>query len=580
MLATGQPTHAFDSDVVQGNIIIRCASDDEKLLLLSGKELSLKSEDLVIADEVEAIALAGVMGGEKDSILPETSKVILEIANFNALSVRRTSIRHEVRTEAATRFEKGIDPERADLALSMAMRMFAEIFPEIKVTGFHDNYPNKLKQNEIVVSLEWLEKRLGQKMSKEQLEAILTKLGFTVLFKDMYNIGKIMSITVPTWRSTGDVSIPDDIMEEIARIHGLENFEPTPITTSFDGAINQPEIDLDRKIREYLAFRCGMNEVYTYPWVSEEYINALSIGNGMLEMTSPPSPGERYLRSSLLPNLCKAVADNLRYFNEFAIFESAQVFFDTDYSEQYDPRESLPLQRKHIAGAFVAGSDEYCKVFRNAKSVIESMARLVHMEPLELIRSEDTDKPAWADDVVRMSIFQQDKERDKGTVLLSCSEEKQDSRTVPLSRSLSRKIGDMGLLSQKAAQNCGIKNASVLLFELDMDALVPLASRTNKFKRIPEYPMTEYDVSLLFDSHVKWEEIRQCAAGKDSPDNLLREVSFIEEYKGKQVPEGKKSITMRFLIGSLKKTLTSDEIESCAAAIVKRLGKVLGGATR
>jgi len=552
MLATGQPTHAFDSDVVKGNIIIRCADKGEKLLLLNGKELALSAQDLVIADEVEAIALAGVMGGEKDSILPETERVILEIANFNALSVRRTSIRHEVRTEAATRFEKGIDPERADLALSMAMTMLSELFPEKKITGFHDNYPRKLEKSKINIPLNWLEKRLGLKLSNKVLEGILGRLGFEVRFETSESAGEIMHVITPTWRSTGDISIPDDIMEEVARIHGLENFKATAISTTFEGAINQPKIDLDRKIREYLAFRCAMNEVYTYPWVSDEYIDALQLqAVPALEMTSPPSPEERYLRSSLLPNICKAVSDNLRYYNEFAIFESAQVFFNKDYKQDYDKRESLPLQRKHVAGAFIAGSDDYSKVFRNAKGVIESMARFVHMEPLVLERNENAEKPVWADDVVWLSIT------------LS-----------------GEKIGSMGLLSQKAAQGCGIKNASVMLFELDIDALVPLPSRTNKFTHIPEYPINEYDVSVLFDTSVKWEDIQKCAAGKESPDNLLRDVSFIEEYKGKQVPDGKKSVTIRLLIGSLKKTLTSDEIESCAAAIVKRLGKVLGGAPR
>ncbi|MCL2628224.1 MAG: phenylalanine--tRNA ligase subunit beta [Oscillospiraceae bacterium] len=553
MLATGQPTHAFDSDVVQGNIIVRRAKKGEKLLLLSGSELSLTDEDLVIADETEAIALAGVMGGAKDSILPTTDKIILEIANFDALGVRRTTIRHEVRTESSTRFEKGIDPERCDITLATAMQLFEQCYPgqDIKITGFFDNYPKKSEIKTIEVSLKWLEARLGIKLPNQRLESILGRLGFDVSFANKGS-DEIMSVVVPSWRSTGDVSIPDDIMEEVARIHGLENFEPTPITTAFEGAVNQPKVLIDRKIREYLAFKCGMNEVYTYPWVGEEYINAILPGSGeMLEMTSPPSPSERYLRSSLLPNLCKAVSDNLRYFNEFSIFESAQVMQGKDYKEEYDPRESLPLQRRHVAGAFVATADQYSKVFRHAKGVLEAMARSVHMEEITLVRGEACDKPVWADDVVWLAIKIGDKT-----------------------------IGCMGLLSQKAAQGCGIKNASTMLFELDIDALEPLQSRTNKFTHIPEYPISEYDVSLLFDEGVKWEDIRQCAAGKEGPDNLLREVSFVEQYKGKQVPDGKKSVTIRLLIGSLKKTLTSDEIESCAAAIVKRLGKVLGAAAR
>jgi len=561
MLATGQPTHAFDSDLIKGHISICRAGDSEKLLLLNGKELNLSTEDLVIADEEEAVALAGVMGGAKDSILPETNKVILEIANFDALSVRRTAMRHEVRTESATRFEKGIDPERVDLAFAIAMQLFADLFPDMIVTGFHDNYPSPLVRKEIDVSLDWLEKRLGKRLSNERITGLLSRLGFDITF-DADN----MHITAPTWRSTGDVSIPDDIVEEVARIHGLENFEPKTIISEFEGPVNQPFIDIDRKIREYLAFRCGMTEIYTYPWVGDDYIKAiLTSSDGMLELSAPPSPDERFVRNSLLPNLCKAVADNLRYFDEFSIFESAQVIFDKDFTAPYDSREKLPLQRRNVAGAFAGSQDDLTILFRKAKGVLESLSRFVHMEPLSFGNAE---KPVWADDVVWLNIF----EEDRGTVHLC-----QDKGTVHLSL---RKIGNLALLSKKAALDCGIKNAAVMLFEIDIDSLKPLASRTNSFTHIPEYPMTDYDVSFLFDSEITWEKIYEAATAKMGPDSVLQSVSFVEEYTGRQIPEGKKSVTLRLVIGSLSKTLKSEEIENCANAIAKRLVKMLGAKPR
>jgi len=562
MLATGQPTHAFDSDVIAGSIIVRRSVDGEKLLLLNGAELTLSAEDLVIADGEGAVALAGVMGGAKDSILPTTDKAILEIANFDALSVRRTTIRHDVRTESSTRFEKAIDPERADLAFAIAMQLFADIYPEMIVTGFHDNYPKPLERKIVDVSLDWLEKRLGKELGKDYLINKLGLLGFDVEFVAGDATGgqspqaggqaPCIVITAPTWRSTGDISIPDDIVEEVARIHGFENFEAKPIETTFESAINQPVIDIDRKIREYLAFRCGMNEIFSYPWISEEYINAvLSDTNGMLEMSAPPSHEERFLRSSLLPGICKAVADNLRYFNKFSIFESAQVYFDKDYSSPNDPRESLPSQRRYITGAFIGEQGDTEVLYRKAKGVLESMSRFVHMEPLAF---EQVEKPVWADSIIWLNITKQ------GACPPAC--------------------GSFGLLSKKAALDCGIKNAAVMLFEIDVDALKPLLSRTNEFRHIPEYPMTDYDVSLLFDSGVKWEKIYEVATSKMGKDSLLQAVSFVEEYKGKQIPEGKKSVTLRLIIGSLSKTLTSEEIENCANAIVKRLVKTLDAEAR
>jgi phenylalanyl-tRNA synthetase beta chain len=544
MLATGQPTHAFDSDNIKGHITVRRARDAEKILLLNGRELSLSPDDLVIADEESSIGLAGVMGGEKDSVLPETKNVILEIANFDSIGVRRTATRHDIRTEASSRYEKAIDPERGDIALSLAMRMFAHFFPNMSVTGFCDIYPEKLKRSEIDVSLEWLERRLGRHIPESDISNILEHLGFNIVIK-----GNMMRAIAPTWRSTGDISIPNDIIEEIARMYGFENFKPMPITTTFEGAINQPEIDIDRKLREYLAFRCGMQEIITYPWISEEYVNAVFPDkDGMLSISTPPSPDEHYIRSSLLPSLCKAAADNLRFFSEFAIFESAQVFFDRDFSAFFDSRELLPPQRRNIAGAYVGDYENMHLLFRRTKGIVELLPRYIHTEPIAF---EKIKKPVWSDNTVWLNI-------------IHCGEA----------------IGNLALLSKKAALDCGIKNSAVMIFELDIDSLKPYPSRTNKFAQIPEYPMTEYDISILVDSPVKWEEISESVFGRTESDNLLRRVSFVNEYKGNNIPDGKKSITLRLLIGSLKKTLTSEEIENCANKVIRCLQNNLGAELR
>ena len=587
MLSTGQPTHAFDSDNIKGHIIVRRAGNEERLALLDGKELTLCPEDLVIADEENAVGLAGVMGGVKDSVLQDTTKVILEIANFEALGIRRTATRYEVRTEAAARNEKGIDPERCDIALSQAMRLFAEIYPGMAVTGFRDVYPKLLQRSEVEVSLDWLERRLGKRIPNDEISRMLENLGFEVEFdverpNDMPGVnsrGGSMRLIAPTWRSTGDISIPNDIMEEVARMHGLENFEPTSIAASFDSAINQQDVDIDRKIREYLAVRCGMQEVYTYPWISDEYVNTIQGSfDGMLEITAPPSPDERRLRSSLLPGLCKAAAGNAHNFDEFAIFESAQVFFDGNFSSEYDPRESLPHQHKSVAGAFVGSLDDVNALFRRAKGAIEALPRYVHAGALSFSAEE---KPVWADNVLWLNIVSVDSgdgsSNDENSDAGSSNTGNSDAGKSQVGEKL---IGNLALLSRKAALDCGIKNSAVMLFEMNMSELTPLTSRTNRFTHLPEYPMTDYDVSMLFSRDTKWEEILSVITSKKSADELLRGVSFVDEYRGRQVPDDKKSVTFRLVIGSLSKTLTAEEIETCAAAIVKRLGKNLGAELR
>ena len=542
MLATGQPSHAYDSDHIAGHIIVRRAKAGETLTLLNGKELPLSTDDLTIADDAGIVGLAGVMGGAKDSILPTTSKVILEIANFQAAGIRRTALRYDNRTEASARYEKAIDPERCDQALDLSMQLFSDLYPEMKVTGLVDEYPQHLKQAEIDVPLSWLERRLGKRLPPEEIRHKMELLGYGISFD-----GDNMHVVVPTWRSTGDVSIQADIMEEVARMYGYENFEAEPITTTFDGAINQLDKDLERRIKEYLAIRCGMQEIFTYPWMEESYVIAVLLcTEGILSLSTPPSPAERFVRSSLLPNLCKAVVKNERYFDEFSIFETAQVFRDENYTSPYDPREKLPSQRKNVAGAFVTTDKDITALFRKAKGVVEMMARYVHMETLTF---RQTEKPVWADNVVWLNIFRGEE-----------------------------KVGDLALLSKKVSMACGIKNLNVMLFQLDQDSLVPLKSRTNTFTHMAEYPMTDYDISLLLDGSVQWKDVLQTVGGIKS--ELLHGASFVDEYRGKQVPAGKKSLTLRLSIGSKEKTLTSSEIEEVASNVLNKIAKRFGAELR
>ena len=541
MLATGQPTHVFDSNHIVDHIEVRRANEGEKLQLLNDKDLALSTDDLVIADAEGAVALAGVMGGAKDSVLPDTSSVILEVANFESRGVRRTALRYDNRTEASARFEKAVDPERCDQALSLAMQCFKELYPEMKVTAFNDQYVKKLERKEIDVEFAWLDRRLGMRIPQEIVARKLGTMGYEVTFSETG-----MHIVVPTWRSTGDVSIKADIMEEVARMYGYENFEATSITTTFDGAINQLDVDLVRKIKEYLAFRCNMQEIFTYPWMTDEYVHALCPNtDNFLTLATPPAPNEKFIRATLLPNICKAIVKNERNFAEFAIFEEAQIFLDTDYTARY-AGEELPCQKKHLGCAFVGSSDNISGLFRQAKGVIGTMPSYTHMEGFTF---EKREKPYWADETVWLNI---------------CLN--------------GEKIGDLALLSKKAALACGIKMLSAVLVELDMDALVPFKSRTNRFARMAEFPMNEYDLSFLVDSMVKWSDIHTCVMGKKH--ELLRDIRFVDEYKGKQIPAGKKSVTVRLIIGSDEKTLTGAEIEAVANNVVKKLTKNIGAEIR
>ncbi|HIR16492.1 MAG TPA: phenylalanine--tRNA ligase subunit beta [Candidatus Caccocola faecigallinarum] len=538
MFATGQPTHGFDRKHITGGIYVRRAYEGEQLVLLDGETLTLTSEDLVIADEKTPVGLAGVMGGKLDSILEDTNELILEIANFSPLGIRRTSQRFELRTDASSRYEKGIDPQRVDDAAAVALAAFKEYFPESQVTAHTDVYPRPLDCAVVEVSLDFLRKRLGRDLSASDVEEILDRLGFKT-----EECGDVLRITAPSWRSTGDISLPDDILEEVARLMGYVNFPFIAPTVTLDHAINQRGPQLERAVREYLAFRCNMQEIFTYPWINDAYIEASGVDTSeMLELSTPPAPEERRLRSTLVPGLLGAVVTNLRYFSDFRIFELTQVFMDKNYHSVNSEDELLPEMARHLGAAFV-GSDARA-LFREAKGVLEYMHRAVQMEPLGFVQNA---KPSWADDKLWVNVTR------GGEV-----------------------IGSLGLVSPKCAKAAGIKRSLVMLFEIDVEKLVPLASRQNEFAHLPEYPLSDFDLSIVFDESVAWRDIEAIARKAD----LVKDVRFIDEYRGKQVGAGKKSVSFRIWVGSDKGTLTSEQIENVAKQVTKKINKKFGGDVR
>ncbi len=260
MLATGQPSHAYDSDNIAGHIIVRRAKAGETLMLLNGKGAGPVLRRFGHRRRRRHGGSGGRYGRRQGLHPPPPARSSWR-SPTSTPGIRRTALRYDNRTEASARYEKAIDPERCDQAFDLSMQLFSDLYPEMKVTGLVDEYPEHLKPAEIDVALSWLERRLGKRLSPDEIKHKMELLGYSITST------ATICVVVPTWRSTGDVSIQADIMEEVARMYGYENFEAEPITTTFDGAINQLDKDLERRIKEYLAIRCGMQEIFTYPWM-------------------------------------------------------------------------------------------------------------------------------------------------------------------------------------------------------------------------------------------------------------------------------------------------------------------------
>lgn len=536
MLAVGQPLHAFDKTHVEGNkIIVRNANKGEELLLLDDNVVKLDEDDLVICDTKEAMALAGIKGGKKDSILPTTTGIVLEIANFAAPTIRKSGKKFDEKTDASIRYEKNIDTDRVDQGIALSLELIKELFEDSKIIAYGEQYPEKTDRAVIDISKEFLDTRLGKELDNKVIEKILINLGYDVEYKN-----NNYHVTAPVWRSTGDVSIKDDVLGDVARILSYQSFESKPLTIKIEHSINQNKYLLERRIKEYLAFRCGFNEIYTYPWIDVKYINAAKIDvTNAVKLATPPSPELANLRISLVPGMLEAISKNLRYYDNFKMYEMTQVFEQGEYHES-TKEEVLPVHKHYLAGCIV-GKDAK-DIFFQLKGVIEDLSSYTHMESLSLVKKE---KPSWADINAYLNIVK-------------------DNEI----------IGSIGLVSIATMADAKIKHTNVAMFEINIEKLVPYTSRTNKYKVLPLYPLVTKDLSIIVDNEVSWDMICETVSKR------VKTLDFVSEYRGNQIPKNKKSITLRVEIGNDDSTMTSEQITEVMNGIIKSLEKKCGAQIR
>jgi phenylalanyl-tRNA synthetase beta chain len=527
MMTTGQPTHAFDADRLSLPLSVRYASDKEPFAALDGTNLTLSAADGVVADQKGPVGLAGVIGGMDSAIQPDTKNVIFEAANFDPLAIRRTSATHGVRTEASTRFEKSLSTHRIDDARRLFFHILKTVDPGARVTGFHDCKNVETVDRKIAAKAAYLRDRIGKALSIAELSEPLERLGFGVS-----TTGDDLTVTVPEWRNTGDVAGAHDLVEEIARLHGYENFE-----------FNAPEIRLEksarnygrgatRRVKEYLASACGMQEVINYPWTEDRFVTAAGLDSSAapLRLSAPPAPDQATLRTSLVPGILRAIESNIRWKSSFRIFESGTVFPAGSSARLDDDREQLPPQIPRIAGAFVGADADM--LFREAKGAIESLGARAHVSALSMA---DGSTATWADAGACVAIIANGKP-----------------------------VGHLGVLARRGTRAAGLKHAFAAIFEFDLGALDSSPSRDNAYRALPELPSVDVDVSMTYADNVAWADIAAAARGV-SP--LIAAIEFIDQYRGKGIPDGSRSITLRARLQPTSQTLTSEEAAAIAAEI-------------
>ncbi len=540
MLATGQPMHAFDADRLSLPLSVRRATPNEAFDALDGTDLTLSSSDAVVADRTTAVGLAGIIGGLHSAIQAGTTRVLLEAASFDPLAIRRTSAAHGVRTEASARFEKSLSTHRVDDARRLFFHILRHVDPGARVTGFDDRLNVATGRGEIRASAGYLRDRIGKALSIDELRAPLERLGFGVTVD-----GDALTVTVPEWRNTGDISGPHDLVEEIARLHGYERFEFQAPQIRLDKSARDYTHGTERRVKEYLAFSCGLQEVINYPWTEERFVTAagFSVDAANLRLAAPPAPDQATLRTSLVPGLLRAIESNIRWRGSFNIFETGSVFPPGERASLDVASEQLPPQSKRAAAAFVGDDAE--ALFREAKGVIEAVGARVHVAPVALVVPG---MAPWADAGACVTIV-----------------------------SDGRRIGELGVLNRRGTRAAGLKHAFAAIFEIDIDGLVSTPSRENRFVALPELPSVAVDISLTYPDAVTWADIAGIARGV-SP--LIAAIEFVDQYRGKGIPEGHRSVTLRARLQPTAHTLTSDEAAEVAGAIREIERQQLGALER
>lgn len=538
MLECGQPLHAFSADKIE-KILVRYANKNEILETLDEKERHLSEDDLVISDGKNALAIAGIMGGKDSGIKNETTSIILESANFKAAMIRKTSQKLGLRTEASSRYEKSLDPELTEVALFRFLTLLKEICPEYKIaSSLIDLNQAKKEVKEISLDLDWLTKKIGQEITRDFVIKTLKQLGFGISDEK----ADVLFVTIPSWRATKDISAKEDLVEEVLRIYGYDNIaSQLPVETLTLPEVNEERL-LERKIKDILALRHGLSEVYNYSFVGEEQLKKLNIDFfNHLRLANPLTDIQTMLRQSLVPGLVSNIKTNQAKADTLGFFEFGSVFFNApgNLKKETSGDGVLPYQEKHL-GLVVAADEGDLLV--NLKGVVNNLLKNLINFDLELEFLVPSELPSWADKnaVASLRLFNED-------------------------------LGIVALLSKEAINNVNLKK-KVAIAELNYTALFSLISglETKSFKELSKYPTVIRDLAFVLNEKILYNEIKSEIINFNS---LIKEVELFDIYSGNKLANDEKSLAFHISLRSEEKTLTANEVDEVINTLIKHLAE-------
>ena len=545
MLEYGQPLHAFDYNKLKGKqIIVRRAGNGETITSLDGTKRALTSDILVIADKEEAVAVAGIMGGLDSEVTDKTDTILLESANFNQAAIRRGCSHLQLQSEASIRFDKGLNSELPLLPLKRATQLLLELAGDRAAKGIIDVYPGKSEPKLILLTAREVERLSGLKVNINGILKVLKALGFEC---HEGNSGSQISVSVPYWRS--DIKCSADLVEEVVRIIGYEKIpitrlgSPLPQQESQLSPVAQ-QSNIKEKLRNILP-GLGFQEILTYSLVSLEKLQKLSpkleLKIPPLKVANPMTREQEFLRTSLRAGLLSTLAHNQKFEQAgIRLFEIGKVFL---------PRgKDLPEEKEMLCAVLSSSrlelswhTDKEMLDFFDAKGAVENLLNQLGLKASFNIGDDEILLPGRGANI----IVEDDK------------------------------VGIVGDVHPRVTQAFELSN-TICLIEIDLKKLLTRLTRTKEYHPIPRFPAVTRDIALVIDEQVSYRSVENII--QSFP--LVTRITLFDLYRGKQIPEGKKSFAIRIIYQSPSHTLTDEKVDRTQELMLNRLYQELGATLR
>lgn len=526
MLELGQPVHAFDYDKISGGLSVRRANRGEKITLLDNRKIKLCSENLVIADQEEPLAIAGIKGGKKAMLDKNTKNILLEVAHFEKTNIYLSSKKLQLATDAAKRFSSGIDPKLVGVAGVRAATLVEELTGGI-LRSFLDLDDSSCENRQIILDLNKLSSLLGFDMDVKEVCRILRILNITKKKVEK----NIVSFIIPSYRN--DLILQEDLVEEIARFYGYNRISPLPPYFPLVAARPQPEETFQLAIRESLK-GAGFIELYNYSFTSANLAEDFSPKASQLKLKNPISERFAILRPSLFAGLTLSAKENLKHENQIRFFEIGKVFV----------KSQKGFREKSELGLVISLGKGEENLFE-AKGVIELLLNALGLEDFYF---SSIDKVLGCKQNSAIAIWLNDKI-----------------------------VGKAGLVCPKLAIKYDLKQDLVLV-SLDLEKIFENYRQDIAYREISKYPAVRRDLAILVDKKIKFSQILNTI--DEAKTEYLQDIDLFDIYQGEGIPSGKKSLAFHLTYQSQNQTLTDEQVNHEHGKIEDILRQKLGAQIR